>query len=96
MQLHNLSLQWISSFLFGKSQRVVFNGSTSDTALFASRVIQGSVLRPTLLVIYINFQLRELSTRMPGASWAFADDLKFVLPANECGWKIGQTAVGVV
>ena len=33
---------------------------------------------------------------MPGASWAFVDDLKFVLPANERDWTLGQVAERVV
>ena len=33
---------------------------------------------------------------MPSASWAFVNDFRFVLPANECGWTLGQAAVGVV
>ena len=33
---------------------------------------------------------------MPGASWAFVDDLKFALPANECCWTLGQAAIGVI
>ena len=33
---------------------------------------------------------------MSSASWAFGDDLKFALPANQRGWTLGQTAVGIV
>ena len=37
-----------------------------------------------------------LNTLSPGVSWAFADNLKCALPANEHGQTLGQAAVCVV
>ena len=48
------SLDWISSFLSKRSLRVVCGGSTSGECEVASGVPQGSVLGPSLFLVYIN------------------------------------------
>ena len=48
------SLDWISSFLSKRSQRVVCGGSTSGECEVASGVQQSSVLGPLLFLVYIN------------------------------------------
>ena len=47
-------IMWLKSFLNGRLQRVVLNGVQSHWSEVTSGVLQGSVLRPLLLVLYIN------------------------------------------
>ena len=47
-------LLWISSFLRGRTQRVVYNGSISNAMDVISGVPQGIALGPLLFLIYIN------------------------------------------
>jgi hypothetical protein len=66
-------LQWISSVLHHRTQSVRMM-TQSSPAPVTSGVIQGSVLIPSFLVIYIDTFLRELD--IPAA--AYADDLKLM------------------
>ena len=64
----------IESFLSGRSQKVVINGSQSKSVMLTSGVPQGSVLGPLLFIVYIN----DLSDIFPNniISKYFADDAK--------------------
>jgi hypothetical protein len=62
--------QWVPSFLQGRSQRVVVDGMTSESASVLSGVPQGSVLGPILFLIYIN----DLPSRLQSPCRLFADD----------------------
>ena len=64
--LHN----WISSFLQGRQQSVVIQGSPSRPAEVLSGVPQGTVLGPLLFLIYIN----DLPVGLNSKVSLFADD----------------------
>jgi len=71
-------LEWIKSFLFNRSQRVVIEGSYSSPCKVTSGVPQGSVLGPTLFLVYIN----DLITGIQSTIRLFADDCIIYRPIN--------------
>ena len=66
------TLNWINSFLKGRKQQVVVNGSKSGIDSVISGIPQGTVLGPVLFVIYINDLLDVISSD----GFMFADDTK--------------------
>ena len=75
-------LQWIRAFLRGRSQRVLVNGNASSPAPVTSGIPQGSVLGPTLFVMYINDMTLAVNNRVK----MFADEVTHVSsqnPSNE-------------
>jgi len=50
--ISGLKLKWISSFLTGRTQAVVFRGTTSAYSTVTHGVPQGSVLGPLLFLLY--------------------------------------------
>ena len=74
-------LGWIEEWLRGRKQRVVLNGKESGWLPVTSGVPQGSVLGPTLFVIFIN-PIDHVLESLSGFLSKFADDTKVGGKAN--------------
>ncbi len=66
--------EWIIVFLTGRSQRVILGEAVPDWCSVTSGVPQGSVLGPTLFIIYINDMPDSISSPVK----LFAYDLKIL------------------
>ena len=69
-------LQWIKSFLSHRSQRVIIEGCYSSSCEVTSGVPQGSVLGPSLFLIFIN----DLINNIQSTIRLFADDCLIYRP----------------
>ena len=67
------TLNWFSSYLCGRKQRVTLPGGTSSTLAVTSGVPQGSILSPILFLIYVN-ECHDIVTS--SSISCFADDTK--------------------
>ena len=70
---------WISSFLSNRCQQVVIGGCVSPWSPVLSGVPQGSVLGPTLFMLYIN----DLPDMVYSSVKIFADDTKIYRPVSQ-------------
>src|SRR3978361_1235656 len=61
---------WLTNFLQGRSLQVVVGGASSDVLSTNAGVPQGSILSPTLFLLYIN----DLLTVTSNPIFSFADD----------------------
>ena len=68
--IDSTTLEWIRSFLSGRTQSVVVDGAESDTLLVTSGVPQGSVLGPAMFLVYINSLPKGVNSTVR----LFADD----------------------
>ena len=72
-------LEWFSSYLHDRRQRVTILGATSSEKPVSSGVPQGSILGPVLFLVYVN----ELPDAVQNSSVAcFADDIKIFRCVN--------------
>ena len=71
-------VDWICSFLGGRTMRVLCGSAQSSSRRVCSGVPQGSVLGPLLFIVYVN----SLPNGIAARSMAFADDFKLFLHCN--------------
>ena len=77
--IQNKMLNWIKAFLSNRRQRVVLGDSISSWTHVSSGVPQGSVLGPTLFIIYIN----DLPDKLINPNEIYADDTKIFCKINK-------------
>ena len=68
--IHGKTHTWLRSFLANRRQRVVVNGSSSTWSAVLSGVPQGTVLGPTLFLLFVN----DVPDRVASDIKMFADD----------------------
>ena len=71
-------MKWIQAVVSGRTQTVVLDNEKSGTVPLTSRVPQGSVLGPILLLIYIN----DLPDKTRPKIRLFADDTAIYLAVS--------------
>jgi hypothetical protein len=64
------TLSWVNAFLYERQQQVVIDGETSRLTTVTSGVPQGTVLGPTLFLVYIN----DIAANISSTIRLFADD----------------------
>ena len=74
-------LAWIRAFLLGRRQWVVVGGQHSEWSHVSSGIPQGSVLGPTLFLVYVN----DLPSSVQCGVKLFADDTKLCVRSDEAG-----------
>jgi ribonuclease P/MRP protein subunit RPP40 len=66
-------LQWYTSYLLDRKQRVVISGETSDIKRLHAGVPQGSILGPLLFLVYVS----DMTENVACGKVRFADDVTF-------------------
>ena len=77
-------LKWMEDFLIGRKQRVVMGNESSEWSNVISGIPQGSVLGPTLFVIFIN----DIPNGINSLLKIFADDTKIYRAVRNIGDRL--------
>jgi hypothetical protein len=86
------ALQLLQNYLLNRSQRVVIDGHPSDPLPISCGVPQGSILGPTLFLLYINDLVKSSSTFK---TILFADDTNLFFSSKEINNKIDEINFGL-
>jgi hypothetical protein len=91
LQAHGITgkiRRWIEHWLADRKQRVVVRGKVSKWADVTSGVPQGSVLGPTLFLVFIN----DIDKEIAGSLLKFADDTKLIykVPSPEAAFTLQE------
>jgi len=73
-------LQWIDAFLSNRKQRVTVRRALSEWSFVTSGVRQGSILSPTLFIIFVNDSPDCIQSYLG----ILADDIKLYRPISSC------------
>ena len=87
MGCSNPIVNWFSSYLSNRRQRVVINGISSDWSSIHAGVPQGSILGPLLFLIYINDIVKDIGSEIR----LFADDTSLYIAVES-----PNTAAGII
>jgi len=79
--LNEYVTRWITDYLTCRQQKVLVNGTTSDSVPVLSGVPQGSILGPLLFLIYVN-SLASLPISEGSHIVLYADDLLLYQPIS--------------
>ena len=80
-RIRGSALQWFTSYLLNRSQRVSFDQNVSEKFNLQCGVPQGSCLGPLLFTIYANKLFEDIKNYLP-QSHAHADDTQLYLSFN--------------
>ncbi len=76
----DMAIKWFRSYLTGRTQRVSFKGSVSDSLPVNTGVPQGSILGPLLFIVFINDMCNVIQH---GNISMYADDTTLFVSGND-------------
>ena len=89
-------LAWLGSYLSGRSQRIILDGTRSRTYQLNSGVPQGCCLGPLLFNIYVSGLFDIVSNHAPVGVHAYADDFQDYLSFSPSSCVNEEQAVQVI
>lgn len=80
--------EWVASYLNNRTQKVIVNDTSSEATSIDIGVPQGSILGPTLFIIYVNDLPSYLRKKCNVMQMSYADDTNFVLTGADAEEKV--------